>query len=265
MTEYEALTAIGKRYDATLRAAVAHWLDMYRQGSRRLLGSSWKSEKTDKKLGTRSLVLNLSPATESPWNLCPHASEGCAAMCLRTAGRNKMDGALVARLGRTVAFMTDRDVFVHALYCELHAAALTAAKRRQPCLVRLNNLSDVAWERIAPELFAISPWLRFYDYTKDRGRYSAFRSGKGWPRNYHLTYSIDERLDSHNFGANVVAWGGSAAIVFADELPATRNGYPVIDGDEHDNRRIDPAGVYVGLRAKGSARSEAGRSSGFTV
>jgi hypothetical protein len=45
-------------------------------------------------------------------------------------------------------------------------------------------------------------------------------------------------------------------------LPETYLGRPVIDGDEHDLRFLDPSGVVVGLRAKGKARKQRG---GFVV
>jgi len=40
----------------------------------------------------------------------------------------------------------------------------------------------------------------------------------------------------------------------------TMFGHPIIDGDEHDLRFLDPAPVVVGLRPKGSLR---GTESGF--
>lgn len=54
------------------------------------------------------------------------------------------------------------------------------------------------------------------------------------------------------------------AVVFStrkgEPLPETWHGFRVIDGDESDLRFTDPAGVVVGLRAKGDAKGEA---SGF--
>jgi hypothetical protein len=50
--------------------------------------------------------------------------------------------------------------------------------------------------------------------------------------------------------------------VFWPTLPSTWLGFPVIDGDRHDARFLDPAGVIVGLRAKGLARVD---TSGFTI
>ena len=49
-------------------------------------------------------------------------------------------------------------------------------------------------------------------------------------------------------------------MVFWPELAETWNGYPVIDGDRHDARFLDPQGCVIGLRAKGTARKD---TSGF--
>ena len=74
-----------------------------------------------------------------------------------------------------------------------------------------------------------------------------------------LTYSLTEepisRIRSHEWRQ----YGVNTAVVFhGKELPNTYviNGvsYPVIDGDEHDGRFLDPVGVVVGLRAKWTAR-----------
>jgi hypothetical protein len=60
-------------------------------------------------------------------------------------------------------------------------------------------------------------------------------------------------MDALEHGVNV-------AVVFTtrrgDALPATWNGFSVIDGDLHDCRFLDPTAVVVGLRAKGTAKEE---------
>ena len=55
--------------------------------------------------------------------------------------------------------------------------------------------------------------------------------------------------------------GGTVAVVFWPEIPQSSR-IPVINGDEHDARFLDPAGTIVGLTAKGQARFDL---SGFTV
>jgi hypothetical protein len=90
---------------------------------------------------------------------------------------------------------------------------------------------------------------------------------KPWLRtlpNYHLTFShsghnLEDCLEALQHAVNV-------AVVFTtlrgEHLPETWNGFPVIDGDSHDCRFLDPTGVVVGLRAKGMAK---GSQSPFVV
>ena len=82
--------------------------------------------------------------------------------------------------------------------------------------------------------------------------------------NYHLTFSKSECNDEAV--AKVVAAGGNVAAVFstkkADELPADYSDREVVDGDKTDLRFLDKRGVFVGLRAKGEARSD---RSGFVI
>jgi len=111
---------------------------------------------------------------------------------------------------------------------------------------------------LAHEVAGAFPDVQFYDYTKH---------AKPWQRtlpNYHLTFShsghnVQDCVEALQHGVNV-------AVVFTtprgDALPATWNGYPVIDGDQHDCRFLDPTAVVVGLRAKGSAK---GSRSPFVV
>ena len=66
-----------------------------------------------------------------------------------------------------------------------------------------------------------------------------------------------------------LASGVNVAVVFntrkGKALPTTWNSLPVIDGDAHDLRFLDPRtphGIIIGLRAKGRARKD---TSGFVV
>jgi hypothetical protein len=98
------------------------------------------------------------------------------------------------------------------------------------------------------------PFINFYDYTKIFNR-------KNIPTNYHLTFSLSENNEN-----DAALWlaekRGNVAAVFSTPkskaLPATFTlagaHYPVIDGDLHDLRYIDPEFAIVGLRAKGKAR-----------
>lgn len=114
---------------------------------------------------------------------------------------------------------------------------------------RLNGTSDIDWSKIEVEgktILKHFPSVQFYDYTKDGHRFGRI------PANYQLTYSytgnnLATTLDLLTLGFNV-------AVVFDTKkgkaLPATFNGYPVIDGDLTDYRPNDGDGVVVGLRFK---------------
>ena len=48
--------------------------------------------------------LHLAPHTLSGYNVCPHASKGCAEACLNTAGRGRMNMVQDARIKKTIMF-----------------------------------------------------------------------------------------------------------------------------------------------------------------
>jgi hypothetical protein len=115
--------------------------------------------------------------------------------------------------------------------------------------VRINGTSDLP--QFALEIAAMFSEVQFYDYTKIP------RPWRRTKRNYHLTFSFsgtnwEECVEALRNGINVT-------VVFRGRLPEVWNGYRVIDGEVSDLRFLDPAGVIVGLKAKGDARSmEAG-------
>lgn len=222
--------------------------------------------------GYLTAVLHLAPGKLSGFQVCPKATDGCLAACLNTAGRGgiakggNLDYAALlagkrnviqeARIRRTRWYFEDRPAFMAALVADIHKLVKLAAKHGLKPAVRLNGTSDIPWERVAvagaANVMALFPTLQFYDYTK-RGNRSAL------PANYRLTFSLAENNDADALA--VLARGGNVAAVFRSKtLPATWNGYRVIDGDESDLRFLDPAGCVVGLYAKGNAKRD---QSGF--
>lgn len=222
--------------------------------------------------GYLTTILHLAPERLSGRNVCPHATAGCRAACLNTAGRGGIgldaDGLntiQVARIRRTRLFHSDRETFLSRLVGELEWHVVRAGRHGLAPVARLNGTSDLPWERFPvkrggrmfPHVFAAFPEIRFYDYTK-------------WPvrlrriagiENYSLTFSLAESNDSH--AADALERGVNVAVVFdvnarrKDPLPASAmiggRIAPVVDGDVTDLRFLDAAGVIVGLRAKGSA------------
>ena len=83
------------------------------------------------------------------------------------------------------------------------------------------------------------------------------------PDNYSLTWSYSQASKAYSDRlADVVKSGMNAAAVFRKRVPASFAGLPVIDGDQHDLRSLDPQGVIVGLEAKGKAVYD---QSGFVI
>jgi hypothetical protein len=221
-------------------------------------------------LGWLTGILHLAPARlastdERPVNVCPMATEGCAAACLNTAGRGGIFPEIQrARIRKTRAFYNDRAGFVAELERDIAALVRRAEKLNLRPAVRLNGTSDIRFETIPAggfeNLMARFPDVQFYDYTKLPNR-------RGIPANYHLTFSLAEGSRSWNHHLRAIAAGFNVAVVLRDplapnrralEFPPTWNGRPLVSGDASDLRFLDPSapdglGLYVGLRAKGRA------------
>ena len=228
-------------------------------------------------IGVLTGVLHLLPATKYDElraaqglprigaNLCPFAGS-CAAPCLNTAGRGGIPQASYAesvftnnvqrgRYRRTHEYFTSRATFIAQLIAELgKLAAVARANGMQPA-ARLNGTSDINWHARHPEVVRAAQALgvKLYDYTKRPVRFVANAP-------VHYTYSLDVGSDREEHAIAYLRAGGNVAIVFANGLPATWNGFTVIDGDETDVRYMDPAGSVVGLKAKGRAKTD---TSGF--
>ena len=225
-----------------------------------------------------ALGLMLTPADANPedvnvaagirrrFTLCAKASAGCREACLAYSGHGAFTATQRARQIRT-AFL---------LAHPYHAAVLIGHETRRArethghdrVTLRLNVLSDIRWEYVAPYALGIiaRDGVRIYDYT-------AHAPATRWETRitgYHLTYSAKESAHtSDEYLAQILESGANVAVPFhvgkRDALPDTYmlagRVFRVIDGDLSDDRTEDPRGVIVGLRAKGS-RGKAD-SSGF--
>lgn len=213
-------------------------------------------------------VLHLAPSTLSGYQVCPKATAGCIASCLNTAGRGGIfkkgetsNTIQRARIRRTVAFFENRDAFMADIVADIERAIRYAGDNGLVPVFRLNGTSDIAWEKIRcvrkgveyRNVMDAFPAVQFYDYTKVLGRHT--------PANYHLTFSRAESNGADT--GKAIAAGINVAVVFASKaLPEAWAGVRVVNGDESDLRFLDPAGVIVGLYAKGKARKD---TSGFVV
>ena len=245
------------------------------------------SPKTDKgrARGYSTAIMYFAPADLSGYDVCQYRSAGCTASCLNTAGHGgvvkRADAVAIndvqrARIARTRLFFLNRFLFNQRLVHELSLHVESARRAGMIPCVRLNGTSDLPWERLRMNdgrtILEWFPDVQFYDYTKHVDRALRFARGE-MPANYHLTFSRSEvnALDCER----VLSAGGNVAAVFkiCGCRPKGRcvhdladgfvfEGASVVSGDHDDLRFLDPTGVWIGLKAKGLARSDA---SGFVT
>lgn len=249
-----------------VREARAAWMEYRRRhgfvSAARILTDPMSQPKLGKS-ERAAFGLMLTPARGLPVeflgrrvNLCPMASKGCEAACLGpNSGKGVLAGTRHARNVRTgfvLAHPFDAGVLI--------GWEIRAAQRKHGAVsLRLNTVSDIRWELVAPGAleFLIANDVRMYDYT-------AWRPEDRQPlEGYHLTYSAKEPAHTpDSYLLAVLESGGNVAMPFAvrkgHDLPETWQGVKVIDGDESDDRTLDPSGVVVGLRQKGRVVDESG-------
>ncbi|AZS08289.1 hypothetical protein PBI_IRONMAN_89 [Mycobacterium phage IronMan] len=182
------------------------------------------------------------------FNLCPMASKGCAAACLSRSGQSGMPAQQRAQAVRT-AMLISHPVLSGLLIGDELRKAL---RRHGRINLRLNTTSDIRWELVAPEMITklSGAGVLMYDYT------AWSPSDRDESSDYSLTFSAKEPSHtSDEYLQGILTNGGNVAMPFdtarGKALPETWQGFRVIDGDKSDERRNDPRGVVVGLRAKG--------------
>jgi hypothetical protein len=182
------------------------------------------------------------------FNLCPLASAGCAAACLSRSGKSGMPSGQRAQGVRTAFLLA----FPYQTGLIVGAELLAALRKYGEINLRLNTTSDIRWELFAPDMLALLTLkgVKLYDYT------AWSPANRKASSSYPLTYSAKEpAATSDEYLSAILRDGGTVAMPFDTKrghaLPATWQGFAVIDGDVSDERRLDPKGVIVGLRAKG--------------
>lgn len=200
-------------------------------------------------------IMYLAPHRLSGANVCPMAEQaGCVEGCLNSAGMGKFSNVQKARIAKTAWFNLDPKGFIDALAKDVDRFANWAIRKGLTPVIRPNGTSDIRFERYG--IIERFPELQWYDYTKLHNR-------KGLPDNYSLTWSYSQASKAYSDRlGDVIKSGMNAAAVFRKGIPEAFKGVPVIDGDKHDLRFLDPAGVIVGLKAKGDAIKD---KSGFVI
>ena len=217
------------------------------------IGNDAKTIKGEK-LGYRTAILYLQPTLQ----LCPWSSAGCRAGCLNTAGRGQMSVVQQARKAKTEYYTQHTLAFCDQLVEEIIQFAKSCKRAGMMPAVRLNGTSDIDFKQVRNDVLAeycsssANPWVTFYDYTKSVERALQL---------CNVTFSRTEYTPARTI-KYLASRGINTAVVFRNELPKMWNGIPVINGDEHDCRFLDPRGVIVGLKAKGCAKHD---TTGFVV
>lgn len=249
-----------------VRHARCAWLAYRQRHGLKTAGAILTDPGSQPKLGKSERAaygLMLTPARGLPVeflgrrvNLCPMASKGCAAACLGpNSGKGVLSSVQHARNVRT-GFVLQHPYEAGILI----GSEIAAAQRKHGKVsLRLNTVSDIRWELVAPGAleYLIENDVRLYDYT-------AWRPEDREPMpGYHLTYSAKEPEHTPDaYLEGILSGDGNVAMPFAvrkgQPLPETWHGFKVIDGDLSDDRTLDPSGVVVGLRQKGRVKDETG-------
>lgn len=184
---------------------------------------------------------------------------GCMDDCLKLSGLGGVYPSInEARQKRTDYWHADQSSFLNQLRRELYNFQLLCAKQSVHGVVRLNVMSDIAWEDYdIPQEFS---GLQFYDYTKRASRFH-----RELPDNYRLMFSYSGKESYRKQVQSFLESGSDApmAVVFRHKtFPWTFMGREVINGDNSDWVNVNHRGVVVGLVAKGPAR---GNDNGFVV
>jgi hypothetical protein len=221
-------------------------------------------------------------------NLCSHAKQDCISLCLgqysgqaAMAKAGEISTVLDSRIRKARYFISDRQGFLNDLSKQIASFIKLAESESLIPVVRLNGSTDSPYEKLSinlteksaayisaklgehcksghyDNLMSLFPSLQFNDYTKNPSRFK-----KQLPKNYDITFSRSAYNESDC--RNLLALGHNVAAVFAQGLPDSYMGRPVINGDSHDLRFLDPKGGFiVGLTPKGAKAKK--DMSGFVI
>lgn len=194
--------------------------------------------------------LTLAPSDLSGiWNTCRYATK-CRDACLGSSGNGRYATTQRGRVWKTQFLGEDPVAFLRCLAGDIDAIPVSVWEAHGFTVsFRLNVLSDLPWETLAPWILQrlTGRGIKVYDYTKwpsarrDRSVSDAI--------GYYLVDSVSERHSDEDIKAL-----DRPVVVFdvrrGAPLPCTYLGRPVIDADVSDARFLDPAGTVRGLRYK---------------
>jgi len=178
--------------------------------------------------------------------LCPSSKAAqCFDDCLKESGLAQVYKSVnISRQKKTDLYMNDRKAFLTQLRRELTNLEKYAVKHNKRAIVRLNVLSDIAWEKHnIPQDF---PNISFYDYTKRANRLD------NTTENYKLMFSYSAAPKYRKQVDIALTTDAPITVVFRGGLPVEYMGRAVVDGDKSDIDNLEAKGKIVGLRVKGN-------------
>jgi hypothetical protein len=161
-----------------------------------------------RKLYTQKFTARLKrqlPTLPSSFTLCAGSNQLCRDSCLVFAGQNASEVYNSYRKAmQTTALLNEPAAFLRILSSAIELHQCAAPAEGFVPYTRLNVLSDIPWEGVAPWLFTRFPRLSFYDYTKVAGRKT--------PGNYDITFSFSGT--NENLALQEIDNGRRVAVVF---------------------------------------------------
>lgn len=207
------------------------------------------------------------PMVDTKMNgVCVGSSAACRTSCLLNSGQNQLTANNnAAKASRLASLLFEPYAFARMWVDSTRKFIASCEKAGLVPYIRPNVLSDLPWEAIWPGYWELFSNLRVYDYTKLVGRAPPFGKHADAIAKYDLTFSFSG--DNLDYLEQELDRGTRVAVVFlrglksgseklgnlkpAESLDDIRFlGRPVIDGDLHDLRPVDPPGTVVGLRFK---------------
>ena len=223
-----------------------------------LLSAESDNPKLNKKPRIAAKYCNSGLSLYPGAKVCPWITPSCGPNCLTFCGLGGLYPNInEARKRKTEYLFADPELFRAELSVELRKHEKAAVNKNMRPVCRLNMFSDLSWWTIIRKF----PEVLFYDYTKGMPRLMKLLEykKKGLCLNYDLTFSQSERNELDCIKA--LAMGYNVATIFRSKkvIPKTWLGRPVIIGDEHDLRFLDPKGprgYVIALTAKGKAKQD---------
>jgi hypothetical protein len=196
--------------------------------------------------------LSLAPHTLSGYNVCPKATKECSDSCLgKISGRSKLTSVQQSRIKKTRLLVKEPEVFISQLLHELYKC--NKKHGFDNWAFRSNVVSDINWSLLIPEIYDFTKFN--YDYTKRMDIFNAKNE------RLHITFSYSGYNTADCI--SVLDRGGNVAVVCKNKQQVLDYGcftfpndnqyrlFPVVDGDIHDQRYLDPPGSVVLLKPKG--------------